>query len=144
MLPVGLIFTSEIIGKEIIGETSKGIFGLLTGINEFNIPHVNTILEELDIYKIVEIVESLFEEINKGQHTIEYIPAQIMAYKNLHEINVKIKEELESLKENIELSKQYWFTYFRTAPYHGNLINLKRFKKILDSRLELVFRLQNI
>ena len=51
------------------------VFSDFLGINEFNIPHVNTILEELDIYKIVEIVESLFEEINKGQHTIEYIPA---------------------------------------------------------------------
>ena len=81
---------------------------------------------------------------NKSHHTIEYIPAQLMAYKNLHEINVKIKEELEGLKENIELSKEYWFTYFRTAPYHENLVNLKRYKKILDSRLELVFRLQNV
>ena len=144
MLPVGLIFTSEIIGKEIIGETSKGIFGLLTGINEFNIPYINTLLEELDIYKIVEIVESLFDQINKTNHTIEYIPAQLMAYKNLHEINVKIKNELEEIKKNIELSKDYWFKSFRTPPYHENLENLKRYKKILDSRLELVFRLQNV
>lgn len=143
MIPVGLIFTSEIIGKEIIGETSKGIFGLLTGINEFNIPHVNKILENLDIYKIVEIVESLFEEVSKEHHTIEYIPAQILAYKNLHEINVKIKDELEELKKNIEVAKEYWFTYFRRAPYHDNIENLKMFKKILDQRLDLVLKLRN-
>ena len=104
MIPVGLIFTSEIIGKEIIGETSKGIFGLLTGINEFNIPYINTILEELDIYKIVEIVESLFTKANDEHHTLELIPAQLLAYKNLHDINVKIKNELGVLKTNIELS----------------------------------------
>ncbi len=143
MIPVGLIFTSEIIGKEIIGETSKGIFGLLTGINEFNIPYINTILEELDIYKIVEIVESLFTKANDEHHTLELIPAQLLAYKNLHEINIKIKDELEVLKTNIELSKDYWFKSFRTPPYHENLENLKRYKKILDSRLDLVFRLQN-
>ena len=143
MIPVGLIFTSEIIGKEIIGETSKGIFGLLTGINEFNIPYINTILEELDIYKIVEIVESLFTKANDEHHTLELIPAQLLAYKNLHEINIKIKDELEVLKTNIELSKDYWFKSFRTPPYHENLENLKRYKKILDSRLDLVFKLQN-
>ena len=143
MIPVGLIFTSEIIGKEIIGETSKGIFGLLTGINEFNIPYINTILEELDIYKIVEIVESLFTKANDEHHTLELIPAQLLAYKNLHEINIKIKDELEVLKTNIELSKDYWSKSFRTPPYHENLENLKRYKKILDSRLDLVFRLQN-
>ena len=44
MLPVtGLLITSEIIGKEIIGETSKGIFSLLSGISEFDIPYINTI-----------------------------------------------------------------------------------------------------
>ena len=143
MIPVGLILTSEIIGKEIIGETSKGIFGLLTGINEFNIPYINTFLEDLDIYKIVELVESLFNEMNNEHHTIEHIPAQILAYKNLHEINLKIKKELEILKENIELSKDYWFKFFRTPPYHDNLENLKRYKKILDSRLDIVLRLQN-
>lgn len=143
MIPVGLILTSEIIGKEIIGETSKGIFGLLTGINEFNIPYINIFLEDLDIYKIVELVESLFNEMNNEHHTIEHIPAQILAYKNLHEINLKIKKELEILKENIELSKDYWFKYFRTPPYHDNLENLRRYKRILDSRLDIVLRLQN-
>jgi hypothetical protein len=143
MIPVGLILTSEIIGKEIIGETSKGIFGLLTGINEFNIPYINIFLEDLDIYKIVELVESLFNEMNNEHHTIEHIPAQILAYKNLHEINLKIKKELGILKENIELSKDYWFKYFRTPPYHDNLENLRRYKKILDSRLDIVLRLQN-
>lgn len=143
MLPIGIIFTSEILGKEIIGETSKGIFGLLSGINEFNIPYINTILEELDIYKIVEIVESLFNDTNKEHNSFDFIPAQLLAYKNLHDINIKIKSELELLKKNIELSKDYWLKSFRTPPYHENLENLKRYKKILDSRLELVFRLQN-
>ena len=105
---------------------------------------LKSLMNVILVFACLGLIMNLFEEINKGQHTFEYIPAQIMAYKNLHEINVRIKDELESLKDNIELSKQYWFTYFRTAPYHENLINLKRFKKILDSRLELVFRLQNV
>jgi len=143
MLPVGLIFTSEIVGKEIIGETSKGIFGLLSGINEFNIQYVNGILEELDIYKVVELVESLFYDAHREHHSFDFIPAQLLAYKNLHEINIKIKQELEELKKSIEDSKEFWFKSFRTPPYHKIIENLKRHKRILDRRLELLLRLQN-
>ena len=142
MLPVaGLVFTSEIIGKELIGETSKGIFGLLSGINEFNIPYINQLLEDLDIMKTIELVESLFHERTKNEHIIQLTQSQILAFNNLHEINIKIQNELELIKKKIEESKDYWFKYFRTAPYHENLENLKRYKKILDSRLDIVLKL---
>ena len=48
MLPVGLIFTSEIIGKEIIGETSKGIFGLLKNNGDKTISQVELKFKLLD------------------------------------------------------------------------------------------------
>ena len=104
MLPVtGLLITSEIIGKEIIGETSKGIFSLLSGISEFDIPYINTILEDLDIMKTIELVESLFHE--KNENLIMLSKSQILALNNLHDINTKIKNELQIIKEGIEESK---------------------------------------
>ena len=142
MIPIaGLVFTSEILGKEIIGETSKGIFGLLSGINEFNIPYINLLLEDLDILKIIELVESLFEEKTSSESMKFLSPSQILAYNNLHDINLKIKDELEIIKTKIEDSKNWWFKFFRKAPYHSNLENLKRYKKILDSRLDIVLKL---
>lgn len=142
MLPVaGLMITSEIIGKEIIGETSKGIFGLLSGISEFDIPYINTIFEDLDILKTIELVESLFKEKTENQNTIMLSHSQILALNNLHDINTKIKGELELIKKGIEESKDLWFKYFRTAPYHKNLENLKRYKKILDSRFDIALKI---
>ena len=142
MLPVaGLMITSEIIGKEIIGETSKGIFGLLSGISEFDIPYINTIFEDLDILKTIELVESLFKEKTENQNTIMLSHSQILALNNLHDINTKIKDELELIKKGIEESKDLWFKYFRTAPYHKNLENLKRYKKILDSRFDIALKI---
>ena len=142
MLPVaGLMITSEIIGKEIIGETSKGIFGLLSGISEFDIPYINTIFEDLDILKTIELVESLFREKTENQNTIMLSHSQILALNNLHDINTKIKTELELIKKGIEESKDLWFKYFRTAPYHKNLENLKRYKKILDSRFDIALKI---
>lgn len=137
----GIILTSEIIGKEIIGETSKSIFGLLSGINEFNIPYINKILEDLDILKTTELVESLFHEKTLNERVICLSQSQILALNNLHDINTKINEELELIKKGVELSKDYWFKYFRSAPYHDNIENLKRYKKILDSRLDIALKL---
>ena len=142
MLPVaGIVFTSEIIGKEIIGETSKGIFGLLSGISEFDIPYINTIFEDLDIMKTIELVESLFKEKTESQNMIMLTDTQILALNNLHDISTKIKKELELIKSGIEESKNYWFKFFRTAPYHQNLENLKRYKRILDSRLDIALKI---
>ena len=142
MLPVaGIIFTTEIIGKEIIGETSKGIFGLLSGISEFDIPYINTIFEDLDIMKTIELVESLFKEKTESQNMIMLTDTQILSLNNLHDISTKIKKELELIKSGIEESKNYWFKFLRTAPYHQNLENLKRYKRILDSRLNIALKI---
>jgi hypothetical protein len=142
MLPVaGLVFTSEILGKEIIGETSKGIFGLLTGISEFDIPYINTVFEDLDIMKTIELVESFFKEKTDNQNIIMLSATQILALNNLHDISTKIKKELELIKKGIDESKNYWFKYFRNAPYHQNLENLKRYNKILDSRLDIALKI---
>ena len=142
MLPVaGIVFTSEIIGREIIGETSKGIFGLLSGISEFDIPYINTIFEDLDIMKTIELVESLFKEKTESQNMIMLTDTQILAINNLHDISTKIKKELELIKSGIQESKNYWFKFFRTAPYHQNLENLKRYKRILDSRLNIALKI---
>ena len=142
MLPVaGIVFTSEIIGREIIGETYKGIFGLLSGISEFDIPYINTIFEDLDIMKTIELVESLFKEKTESQNMIMLTDTQILALNNLHDISTKIKKELELIKNGIEESKNYWFKFFRSAPYHQNLENLKRYKRILDSRLDIALKI---
>ena len=56
-------------------------------------------------------------------------------------LSTKIKKELELIKKGIEESKNYWFKFFRTAPYHQNLENLKRYKRILDSRLDIALKI---
>ena len=142
MLPIAtLVFTGEIFKKEIICETSRGILGLLSGISEFNIPYITQLLEDLDIIKTIELVESIFNDNTSHDKLILLSPSQILSLNNLHEINLKIEKELKEIKTKVDESKNYWFKYLRTAPYHNNLENLKRFKNILDSRLDIALKL---
>ena len=139
-LTTGILLTSEIVSKDIISGTSMKIYNSLSGISEFDLEHVNQLLEELDLTKKIEIVESLFEnnkyDISKKTYN--------MALNNLHEISEIISKELEDIYKDIEYTKTLYFRNFRTHKYMKHLDNLKKFSNILDKRLELVIRLSNI
>ena len=62
-IPIGSLFISELIGKEVISDTYKNINSSLTNIESFNEENVNQVIEELDINKKIGIVNSLFENI---------------------------------------------------------------------------------
>ena len=55
----------------------------------------------------------------------------------LHKIVDKIDKELSIIKDLILLHKEKWFNSIRTPDYYNNVKNVKKYKKILDKRLEL-------
>ena len=139
-LTTGILLTSEIISKDIITRTSLKIYNSLIGICEFDLEHVNQLLEELDLTNKIEIVESLFEnntyDITKKTYN--------KTLNNLHEISEKISKELEDIYKDIEYTKTLYFKSFRTRKYMKHLDNLKKFSNILDKRLELVIKLSTM
>jgi hypothetical protein len=133
-LTAGIILSSDLVSKEIVSSTVSKIYNSITGISEYNLEHINELLEEFDLYKKIEIVESIFEnnilDITKKTFNI--------ALNNLHEISEKISLELEILKNDIEHSKTLYLKNFK---YIKILENLKRHSKILDNRLDLFLKL---
>ena len=136
-LTTGIILSSDLVSKEIVSSTVSNIYKSITGISEYNLEHINELLEELDLYKKIEIVESIFEnnisDITKKTFNI--------SLNNLHEISEKISKELELLKNDIEHSKTLYLKNFRNHKYIKILENLKRHNKILDNRLDLFLKL---
>ena len=137
-LPLGSLFISEIIGKEVIGDTVKGINTSLSSIQSFNLENVNLVLEKLDISKKIEIVNTLFEE----QHN-EINSTKVLALNNLHEISEKIEKELLEIEKDIEYTSTIYFSYFRSKPYFEKLRRLERHSLILDDRLDLFLKLKS-
>ena len=136
-LTAGILLSGDIVSKEIVSTTVSNIYKTITGISEYNLEHINELLEELDLYKKIEIVESIFEnnklDISKKTYNI--------ALNNLHEISEKISNELETLKNDIEHYKTLYLKNFRNHNYVKILQNLKRHSKILDNRLDLLLKL---
>ena len=137
-LPIGSLFLSELIGKEIISDTYHGINSTLSQIESFDIRHVNNCLEKLDILKKIEIINSIFEN-----YQCEGNKTKIMSLNNLHEIADKIKMELEEIKKDLEYSKTIYFSYLRSQPYFEKLKKLNLHCDILDQRLKLFLLLQD-
>ena len=96
---------------------------------------VYTALEELDIVKKIELIEVIFTQYSDINET------QVLALNNLHDINIKIKDELEEIKKDLKEYEKLYFRWFMSAPYLNKLENLKRHCKILNERLDLFTKL---
>ena len=142
MLPIiipSVMIGSELIKREIITDTTRGIYNIMSGIYGYNIPKINEIIEELDIKKKIELIDIIFDTYSEkliGDNIL------VLTLNNLHDISLKIKNELEEIKKDIEIYKNLYFSYFRSKPYLNKLENLKLHCKIMNERLDLFTKLK--
>ena len=136
----------EIIGKEIIIESTKKVLGILTDLEDHEDPYVNRTIEELDINNKISIIKSLInsrsfsriENNTKDPNNINFKMSTInLCIKNLNKIIEKISLELENIKKLVPLHKLKWFHSWREPEYYKNLDELKKYNNIMDGRLKL-------
>lgn len=134
-----LLITSELIKNEIIHDTAKEIYSFVSGIYHHNEPILNNALEELDIVKKIELIEMIFSQYINDPLNNETL---VLSLNNLHDISIKIKEELEEIKNDLKEYEKIYFKWFRSVPYLNKLENLKRHCRILNERLDLFTKLK--
>ena len=136
----------EIIGKEIIIESTKKVLGILTDLEDHEDPYVNRTIEELDINNKISIIKSLInsrsfsriENNTKDTNNINFKMSTInLCIKNLNKIIEKISVELENIKKMVPLHKLKWFHSWREPEYYKYLDELKKNNRIMDGRLKL-------
>ena len=136
----------EIIGKEIIIESTKKVLGILTDLEDHEDPYVNRTIEELDINNKISIIKSLInsrsfsriENNTKDTNSINFKMSTInLCIKNLNKIIEKISVELDNIKKLVPLHKLKWFHSWREPEYYKNLDELKKYNRIMDGRLKL-------
>lgn len=128
------------IGKELLVESTRKLINGISDINSHNDYYLNMELEDLDIYTCVKIIHSMMNFIEKKENN-EIIKICI---DELHKIVDKIDKELSIIKDLILLHKEKWFNSIRTPDYYNNVENVKKYKKILDKRLELFMNVLRI
>ena len=122
-----------------INDTSTLLLSMVkTMVNDYK-DFKNTI-EKIDLNTKLNVIENFMNIIPKEYENIKCVSTSL---NSLHEIVVKIHDELGKINNIIEEHKQKYFHYWRTPIYQIELDNIKKYKLILDERFEILLKLIN-
>jgi hypothetical protein len=139
-----LITSSVLFGKEVISQTiTNTAKNLLYSVNDLlqNEHFIfKKILDDYDLNFKIEIITNYIEGLS-----IEELdkPAIKSCIKYLEEILVKIKKEVDNIKNEISVYNLLWFNRFRTPTYKILILNLKNDITILSNRFDILTKIKN-
>ena len=122
-----------------INDTSTLLLSMIkTVVNEY-IDFKNTI-EKIDLNTKLTIIENFMNIIPKEYENIKCVSTSL---NSLHEIVIKLHDELAKINYIIEQHKLKWFNYYRKPDYDIELDNIKKYKLIMDDRFDTLLKLIN-
>lgn len=63
---------------------------------------------------------------------------------NLHDMIIRIREDLNQIRSKIEFHKSKYFNYWRSVDVKPQLVNLRLHSKLLDDRYDLLLKTMSI
>ena len=122
-----------------ISDTSSLLLSMAkTAVNDY-VDFKNT-LEKIDLTTKLNIIENFLAIIPKKFENIKCVSISL---NSLHEIVVKIHDELAHINNIIEEHELKYFSYWRTPTYQIELDNIIKYKKILDDRFKTLLKIIN-
>ena len=122
-----------------ITDTSNLLLSMAkTAVNDYT-DFKNT-LEKIDLNTKLNVIENFMNMIPKNYENIKCVSTSL---NSLHEIVVKIHDELAKINNIIEEHKTKYFYYWRTPYYNIELQNIIIYKKILDDRFDILLKIIN-
>ena len=109
-----------------------------TVVNDY-VDFKNTI-EKIDLHTKLNVIENFMNIIPKEYENIKCVSTSL---NSLHEIVIKLHDELGKINNIIEEHKLKYFSYWRTPVYQKELDNIVKYKSILDDRFETLLKLIN-
>ena len=125
-----------IAGKAFFAHAVYDSYGLIkdTAVH----PAISAVINDLDLEADLQVIEALLKQI--GHIDSEEAPLAI-SYHQVNEMVVKIKEELEKIKEKLVEHDEKYFSKWRTPDCVQQLENVRHYKQILDRRVSLMMKL---
>ena len=135
MFLAGEVITS-VMTKDIVSDSTDKLYTTLKNLFDYNCHFLKEKLEEFDLEVKLEIINSYIKDIETTENNSIKI-----CLKYIKEIIEIINKELEDIKKIMDEHKNKWFYNWRTANYSKNLNNLSAHIEILNSRLDLFFKI---
>ncbi len=122
-----------------VNDTSTLLLSMVkTVVNEY-VDFKNTI-EKIDLNTKLNVIENFMNIIPKDYENIKCVSTSL---NSLHEIVVKLHDELGKINNIMEEHNLKYFSYWRTPVYQIELDNVVKYKLILDDRFETLLKLIN-
>ena len=135
---VGSGVISALIGRQIlsqaISDASYTIYGSIGDIFYYS-SRVDRVLLSLDVKQKIKTVESVCKILEKKEKNNRLI---IESLESIHDMIIKIREDLKNINVKILKHKDKWFNKWRSIDVKTELVNLKLHCNVLDKRYSLM------
>ena len=135
---VGSSVISALIGRQIlsqaISDASYTIYGSISDIFYYS-SKVDRVLLSLDVKEKIKTVENVCKILENKEENNVFI---INSLESIHDMIIKIREDLKNINIKINKHKDKWFNKWRSIDVKNELNSLKLHCNVLDQRYNLM------
>ena len=135
---VGSSVISALIGRQIlsqaISDASYTIYGSISDIFYYS-SKVDRVLLSLDVKEKIKTVENVCKILENKEENNVFITNSL---ESIHDMIIKIREDLKNINIKINKHKDKWFSKWRSIDVKNELNSLKLHCNILDQRYNLM------
>ena len=135
---VGSSVISALIGRQIlsqaISDASYTIYGSISDIFYYS-SKVDRVLLSLDVKEKIKTVENVCKILENKEENNVFI---INSLESIHDMIIKIREDLKNINIKINKHKDKWFSKWRSIDVKNELNSLKLHCNVLDQRYNLM------
>lgn len=127
-------------------KTSKSIFSLVEEMSHNGDALFNNFVDQTDIYVRLDVIEALVTDVKSHVSSISPILSKTVeiSLKHLQKIVTTIENELQNLKDEVELYNLSYMSYIRSFDYRNKILILRNHIDTMESRLNTLITILNI
>jgi hypothetical protein len=106
----------------------------------------NNFIHQTDIYVRLDVIEALMTDVKSHESSISPILSKTVeiSLKHLQKIVSTIENELQNLKDEVELYNLSYMSYIKSFDYNNRIMILRSHVTTMESRLNTLITILNI
>jgi hypothetical protein len=127
-------------------KTSQRVMSLIEEMSNNGDALFNKFINQTDIYVRLDVIEALMTDIESHESSISPILSKTVeiSLKHLQKIVEIIENELQNLKDEVELYNLSYMSYIRIFDYNNRIIILSSHITTMESRINTLITILNI
>jgi hypothetical protein len=127
-------------------KTSQRVISLIEEMSNNGDALFNKFINQTDIYVRLDVIEALMTDIESHESSISPILSKTVeiSLKHLQKIVEIIENELQNLKDEVELYNLSYMSYIKSFDYNNIIIILSSHITTMESRLNTLITILNI